>query len=601
MFMALVAMIVVLASTYIWLTRGFFSALINMLCVIVAGAIAFGSVEWVAYVVLNNAPERGFMSLIRDAAWAIGLAVPFSLSLVVLRLGVDRMLPHNTKLVSGADYAGGALCGAVAGVITAGVMVMTIGFLRVKTDFMGYQPVVYTGQGGVRGNLERNKSPLRPYVDEWTAGLYERLSLASLRAPRPLGKYHPEFHELPGTLRFNFEEGKSRNTFAMKDFTVTHYYTVGDVRSGTPMNDLTRDQWHDSTQGVIALDGNRMNRGYLAGFVVRFNSSAREGGRNAQILAQNAQLRLVSESPDGKHTVATHPVAVIAQAEAADPTMVRFWYDADGVTATSLGGSATPSMAFEFPVPPGYRPISLYVKGARYQPPREPQLTFGDSDSAGTQARDLTVPTLAAGAINPGDLDETHAQTIELGGRSPSQVIMPSMALGFAIQKGQEQGLKTEAGGRGGHSIVEGDQRLPAGGRSGFAIEQNLRIDKFATTPDTVIVQVDVSLNQPTGLGGRAFDAAGRENSLFLLDANGIPYQAVGFVYTDSRVRHVRFTPGQPIKSADELPALSPAMSDQKLTLIFRCSFGGTVEKFVVGKYVVANFDPPLALTSRQQ
>src|SRR5690606_10858559 len=140
MFMALVAIIVVLASTYIWLTRGFFSAMINMVCVIVAGAIAMGVVEPLAYMILDKAPERGFMSLIRDASWAIGLAVPFSLSLVVLRLAVDSLLPHNTKLVGGADYAGGAVCGAVAGVITAGIMVMTIGFLRVRSDFMGYQP-----------------------------------------------------------------------------------------------------------------------------------------------------------------------------------------------------------------------------------------------------------------------------------------------------------------------------------------------------------------------------------------------------------------------------------------------------------------------------
>lgn len=598
MFMALVAIVVVLASTYIWLTRGFFSAMINMVCVIVAGAIAFGVVEPLAYLILDSAPERGFMSLIRDAAWAIALAVPFAASVVVLRLAVDKLLPHNTKLVSGADYAGGAICGAVAGVITAGIMVMTIGFLRVDTAFMGYQPVVYTGQGGVKGNLQRNKDPIRPYVDEWTSEFYEQLSLASLRSPRPLGRYQPEFHELPGTLRFNFEEGKSRNTFAQKDFTVTHYYTVGDAERGTTMKELTRDGWHgDSSQGIIGLDGATMNQGYLAGFVIRFNSSAREGGRNAQILATNAQLRLVSQGPDGS-SIVTHPIAVIAQADASDPEMARFWYDADRVTATSLGGSASPSMAFEFPVPPGYRPISLYVKGARYQPPAAPQQTFGGPESPGTESRDLTVPTLAQGTFDSSNLDESHAVTIELGERDRQDVISTSTALGFPIQRGQEQGLETESVSRGGYAIVEGDQQLPAT-RAGF-IDQALRIDRFASTPDTVIVQLDVGLNQPTAINGDAFDAAGRENALYLLDSNGIPYQAIGFVYTDSRIRHVRFTPGQPIKSADELPPLSPALGDQTLKVIFRCSYGGNVEKFVVGNYVVANFEPPLALDNRQ-
>src|SRR5690606_23553448 len=140
MFIALLSAVVVLASAYIWLTRGFFSAMINMVCVIVAGAIAFGVVEPLAYLILDAAPERGFMSIIRDAAWALALALPFAVSVVVLRLSVDKLLPHNTKLQGSADYAGGLVCGGASGVITAGIMVMSIGFLRVDTAFMGYQP-----------------------------------------------------------------------------------------------------------------------------------------------------------------------------------------------------------------------------------------------------------------------------------------------------------------------------------------------------------------------------------------------------------------------------------------------------------------------------
>ncbi|MFG0282826.1 MAG: hypothetical protein ACF8R7_00250 [Phycisphaerales bacterium JB039] len=593
MFMAAVAIVLVLASGYIWLTRGFFSALLNMLCVIVAGAIAFGVMEHVAYAVLRASPERGFFSFISGAAWSIGLAIPFAASLAILRLIVDKLIPHNTKLVSSADYAGGAVCGIISGVITAGIMVMTIGFLRVSSNFMGYQPVVYTSQGGVKGNLEREKNPIRPYVDEWTAELYERLSLASLRAPRPLARYHPEFHELPATLRFNFEEGKSRNTFAPKDFTVTHYYTVGDTAAGTPLTELTTDRWHENAQAVIGLDGQRLNRGYLAGFVIRFNSSARESGRNAQVLATNAQLRLVVQRPGGD-SIAVHPIAVIAQQDAADPEMARFWYDADRVTATSLGGNATPTMAFEFAVPPGYQPVSLYVKGARYTPPAQPSQEF-----AGPTSRDMTIPALARGGFSAGDLNDEHAVVVETG-RGAQDVIRVTNALGFSIRKGAELGLETEKLSRGGFAVISGDQQLSRAGSGGF-VDQALQINRFAATPDTVIVQVDVSLNRPTRLNGPAFDAtSGEDDTLYLLDANGIPYQAIGFVYEDQRFRHVRFTPGQPIKSLSELPPLSPSIGDQKLMMIFRCSFGGNVEKFIVGKQVVATFDPPIALDQSQ-
>ena len=97
-----------------------------------------------------------------------------------------------------------------------------------------------------------------------------------------------------------------------------------------------------------------------------------------------------------------------------------------------------------------------------------------------------------------------------------------------------------------------------------------------------------------------AFDAAGEDTAMYLLDTNGIPYQAIGYIYEDQRFRHVRFTPGQPIKSVSELKALSPSIGDQKLTLLFRCSFGGNVSKFIVGNQVVANFVPALELDQKQ-
>src|SRR5690606_5186384 len=124
----------------------------------------------------------------------------------------------------------------------------------------------------------------------------------------------------------------------------------------------------------------------------------------------------------------------------------------------------------------------------------------------------------AEGTFDTGSLNESFAVTIPTDGRDRQRTIAASNGVGFALQKGQEQGLQTESVDRGVYAIVGGDQKLPAA-RAGF-VTQELRIDRFATTPDTVIVQVDVALDQPTAINGKAFDAAGRDNALYLLDSN---------------------------------------------------------------------------------
>src|SRR5215813_3532623 len=113
--MVMVAIIVVVVglTSYVWSTRGFFSALIHMACVIAAGAIAFGLWEPLGYLLLDMSGDRGFGSLIRDVSWGLALALPFALSLALLRAGVDKLLPMNAQCDPTVDYIGGAACGLV--------------------------------------------------------------------------------------------------------------------------------------------------------------------------------------------------------------------------------------------------------------------------------------------------------------------------------------------------------------------------------------------------------------------------------------------------------------------------------------------------------
>src|SRR4051812_4042984 len=114
----IISLIVTLGLTYIWLTRGFFSALIHLVCTIIAGAIAFAAWEPVSYWILDGSPTGGFMSFTSGVAFAVGLILPFAVSLVLLRVGVDKLLPANVVLDPKLDYVGGGVCGLAIGILT---------------------------------------------------------------------------------------------------------------------------------------------------------------------------------------------------------------------------------------------------------------------------------------------------------------------------------------------------------------------------------------------------------------------------------------------------------------------------------------------------
>src|SRR5436190_4159156 len=190
MILSLLCIGVVAGIAYIWMTRGFFSALLNMACVLVAGAIAFAVWEPGAYFLLDHAPTTGFLSGISGGAWGIALGGPFIAALALLRVGLDKALPANVHCNQVTNYVGGGLCGTVAGVISAGILVMSIGFMRLDTEFMGYKPLGYSGPGS---GLKKESGLLLP-VDAITVGLYGRFSRTSLATAEPLGRWYPRLH-----------------------------------------------------------------------------------------------------------------------------------------------------------------------------------------------------------------------------------------------------------------------------------------------------------------------------------------------------------------------------------------------------------------------
>lgn len=604
MILNIVVFIIVLLVAYIWMTRGFFSSFLHMICVIAAGAIAFGLWEPLAYMLLEKGGSRGFTS----AAWGLALAVPFAISLAVLRGVMDSFLRANVVIGSVAGYIGGATCGLVSGVISAGIFVLAIGFLRLPTDFMSYQSVGYTAAPGSRGSLERISKLIVP-VDTLTAGLYETLSLTAMSTNEPLAKWYPGLEDVSGPMRVSFGTGKARNTMQSRDFSVASQYMVGEQNGSVGWRELLGpDVWSPAAQQPIDLAGQSISKGYVAGVAIQFNAGAKDE-RSAQVVMGNGQIRLLVESQSDGSTMSIHPVAVVTLAEAAGTEYGRFRYDGNEVFIASVGGQSDAKMAFEFGVPANYTPIAVYIKNTRKE------LNWSPSKLEGSEQRTTAIQDGSLlGGVGGGDLNWTGATQIgdtqnsnRNSGRNREEpgrpVVSNNLPFRSIIQKGTERTLKVQKGGRrggGGYEIVGGEATLSPEDLSRRSIEQVLQIRNFVQGTDTIMVQLDVSIrrDQESPIG-KALQAADQSTPPSLVDSIGRRYDAVGYLYKDNEKVLIKYTPSSPLRGLSDAPSISQSRSDQEMVLLFRCSRNVELTAFAVGPQVVADYSDNPITTSR--
>lgn len=605
MILSILTIVVVLGVAYIWLTRGFFSALLHMVCVVAAGAIAFALWEPLSLMLLDHAPTKGFFAFLSGVSWAIGLAMPFAISLAVLRLSVDKLLPGNVIVTDVTNYVGGALCGAVSGIITAGILVLALGTMRLPAEFMGYKPVWYAEQSIARGSLARGKRLWLP-VDWITAKLYGNLSLGTFGAGEPLAKWYPDLELVPTSMRMTFGEGpdrmgQSRNTLKKKDFAVNGWYVLGDPEQGSSFSQgggIAGDAWEEVPQKIIDLNGEPMSRGYIAGFHVSFYSGAKEKA-GGQVICGPGQVRLVCENQQTKQSSTYFPIAVISHtSESESNNYARFRFDAPNVFVPSVGGQSEVKMTFEFAVRPGDHPIALYMRNVRAVLPGDPTTTYSSTAQRDGAIRSGAFLRGGGGGINVDEIDWSDAVTVKVNERgSRDQYVLDRNTLGMVIQKGKHGSLEINED----NHVIGGEAKYSPNDLGRAGIDRRLRIDRFSSSKDISIVQVVVGMESPAGMLSKAAQLAPYDQPPVLIDSNGQTYEAVGWIYKDPNRIWVRFTPGSPLAAASEAPAISRSQTDQELTLVFRCNFGVQITGFAIGNKGIARYDPPLTLTSKQK
>jgi uncharacterized membrane protein required for colicin V production len=594
MFMNILVVLFVLGVGYAWMVRGVFNSMIHALCVFIAGAVAFAFWEPLALMLVKMSPERGFLSFVESVAWGVALVVPFVVVMLLLRVATDKLIPNNIKNNTMVDYAGGAVFGLVTGVISAGIMVIAVGNMRVPTDFMGYSPLNYTedrAQGA--GSLVKSDSLWVP-VDSIVSMAYGNLSEGSMSTAQPLKYWYPELEQTGYASRVS-PDGMGRNALRPEDFTIKGRYTVG-PESGVNSTDLLKIPGRDTPQRYLDINEEPVGKARVFGYVVEFEAGAKERGKRGagQLIISNGHMRLLVENTSTGDTFTIFPSAVIS--ESSEPGQFGRWrFDANEVYISSTGGKSKVPMAFEYIVPTGSSPVALFVKNIRvnvddFRTPVSYSTINRRDDVVGDGA-------ILKGEASEIEYNDQYTVNYSTGGADDSFYDVSSRLMDVLSIQSARRGF-----------TVDDDQQVVGGqgiwdvktevGRKNAGTSKKLRVERYALASDQSLLKLDVSANSPFGLLTEAAQIAPLDQTVKLIDTNGAEYEAIGFEYKDSSEMRIRYTLGNTLAGLEDTPSLSTTRSDQRMRLLFVVTRGVLIEKFVIGDTLIAEFDPPIDATS---
>jgi len=615
MIMNVLAIAILGGVAYAWGARGGFSSLLNCVCVVLAGAIAFGLWEHVATWLISSAGSRGMSSLLADIAWGAGLAIPFALALGVLRGLTDTLIRKNLKFSPAGDWIVGSLFGVIAGTIISGISVLALSGMRIGSDAWGYEAI----SSDAAGNVQRGSALWVP-TDRITAGLYSRLSRGTFSSSDPLSQWNPDPAVFAASTRASFGGGTARNSLDRKDFDIVGRYVIDPAKFRAPVavkpapgvaappapkgdpTDLKADSLDPTSQNIKLFDGDSPSKeARLHGVIVKFRAGSKER-TSGQVIVGNGQIYLLAQDSAGE-THFIFPNAIVSKAEAGKIAIARFRYDAKDTFLASLGGDSESNWAFEFLVPPDQTPIGIVVKGTRVRfDTADDKLKPVEFESRAKRDALIAAGQLTSGKSG-GTIDESKAVTITLGTGDAAQAgVAPTNQIGLVLQDGTLGSGMTVTNGR----IISGKTLLTPKDTQNQGVDQNLRVDRFAPPDQVGLLMIETGADRgEAGLTGAAAREAQNDTSTpatpFVIDSNGVRYDAVGYVYQDPQKVEIRYIIGEPIQTvAGDLPGVSRSSPDKRLKLVFAPSMGAEIVGWGVGNKLIAKFLPPIKMTTEQ-
>ncbi len=517
----IVIILLVLLIAYWWANQGLFSAILHLLCVVVAGAVALAVWEPLTTGLLL----RG--NAFDDYAWGISLTGVFIITLLILRVTMDKTIPANVALPSWANLTFGFIVGAAAGILTMGMFIIGAGHIPAGKEIMGFQGAARSDRGGKVEELARLWAP----VHEWTYDFYGWLSVTSLYPTfndTPLRHLAPDLHlQAVSLLRDSALDGRGK--FSLMPDAAT----------------IDRVMW--------SPDANRY------GVQVSFKSLSRDYGGMLTLSA--SQIRLIappSSRSDSREAKTAHPI---------EWTQYSGTYRFDDVThyATSQPGQIESTMTFVFDardISPNI-PQYIQIRGTRFRLPRPntPGWVEVDASQLGSSGTPATQQTqISANAIS---IQEAVRQTNDIRPVTSSINTKPS-------------GIQVEE-----RYIAGGDGIFTRGGD--MIISRNLRLEGILEPTGTRIVQVDVSRGTSLAdIYGPVRQQVGEDARPILVDTLGRTYPPIGFIHEmpDGKTR-IKVDFERQIQAGD-IPVL-PSAGTHKLRMLYAVTEGATIVGFKLG------------------
>ena len=519
----ILVVLLVLLIAYWWGNQGLFSAIIHLVCVIVAGAIALALWEPVTVGLLLRG---GFFD---SYAWGFSLIGLFTVLLFVLRLATNRLVPANVHLPHWANLAGGLPVGAAAGVLSVGILLIGAGFVQSQREILGFVGYAVSSRTGQVSQVNSLWLP----VHSWTAGFYGWASVTSLRSGRPLRHYSPDLDQLAASLvRDSALGGRGSVSLAPNAATIKGVYQCPDL-------------------GRCAV-------------TVSFGRGALDFGSVLTLSA--AQMRLIAwPQPQGSKAKPYVSFPLRWSQEVKDSGIKTFQFDDISHNITSISGRETADVTIEFPFPAELQPRFIQIKGTRFDFSRVERL---DRAAYGQILSAAGGPARAAAPLDPG------ARRLD-----PGDITLTNSLRRVHVSTNTLPGTMNERG----KFLTEGDAVFK---KTRQRFSRVLLIKGIEEPADTKIIQVNASRGSSGDLYGWARERAGPQATPTLVDSGGNSYSAIGYIHEYADGTRILLDPGRGIQSMADLPHL-PTAGTHKLWLVFRVTEGANIVGFRLGDVTI--------------
>lgn len=523
MTISLIGFAIVLLITYWWLGPGALSAFLHFACVVVAGAIAFSAWEPLAYMMLSGA-AGGY-------AKGVVLLGTFIVSLLVLRMVADRLVPQDLPMPKAANLAIGAIFGAGSGVLSVGILAIGCGHIQSTVsigDFTGWSR---RSDVPAAPSIGSDDAPILHVVDA-TAGFFSFLSGGAFSpwfGGGTLGTHSPQLARTSAALyRDSFADGMARVSIQPEAVSEIKLLDVAGTRLSGGVNAVPTAAW--GVEFGVTQDG--------------FD------GNGTQFVIAASQIRLLGDGKSGT-AAAVHPVSwVQADKEA---TLRQYFFNSATSYACSVESQGDGKFLALFPkdAMKGQQPRFIEIKGVRFRTPAPVAMAAAIDDGSSRKAAIIE------------DADATDISS-DVDFPNPKYSIK-----GTVINLNAKGGLVVD----GNNFIVGGEQKFPKSTTS--SVSSDLQVKGFKIGEDECVLRLDATARRGSA---RIFPdlnpwiseagAAGQAARVAVVDANGAKYYAVGYIFDDGEFVQVKSFGGSPI-ALRNIPVQSVG-SNTQLTLYFR-------------------------------